>query len=594
MAVKLIHNTSKYTGTSFDTKPTSVGTGSTFWEYDTRDLYITYDGTNWVVKTYGEGGDSGTEWIFGKPILETGGVGRASWTQSTTASVSDRNVWAVKLDAGKQTGYNDYAKVVIPVNEMAFTALSSVRLQAKYTVGAGVDMGVCVYIHDPDDLDQRVEISHTTLTNSAAGTREIDYPDNTGIDVFYYGTLTDVPDTCPDAGKSYTWANFQADSVFSTWTIYKITLDYGYYTGNAVMNGCYLYHAEINNIVIRLEPSLEERVNLAIDASSNAIKSIPTWTFGEPTLMSALGGDAVWSRASDTETTAAYQKGNTGWVANLFGGNQALGHAGESWGAVYVPVNEMPLPDLLSALWTYNFSAAEEHGVNMVIWVHDPVDFDRRVEITQAPSAAGLERASGWNAHELSTATTQFFYIGELVDTPDTCPAARTQYTLAQFQGDSVFSRFTIYRISFEYGWYSTGVFNDAWVADIEINGEKIALKPDSTGTGRIGHRFFTDTTGAIDDTEKLAPMTPFRLLSCMLHLDSAATTETFTITCDAGRVADLYDTLIYSVSMSGVQDIIRTFGEGYDFLASDEIDPAWTNTDARTYGITWTYQTVF
>lgn len=40
----------RYTGLAGDTKPTSVPPGSTFLATDTQALYITYDGTNWVLK----------------------------------------------------------------------------------------------------------------------------------------------------------------------------------------------------------------------------------------------------------------------------------------------------------------------------------------------------------------------------------------------------------------------------------------------------------------------------------------------------------------------------------------------------------------
>jgi len=55
MAVKqLEHKVFKYVGLSTDTKPTEAThgttTGSTFLEYDTGDMYITYDGTNWAFK----------------------------------------------------------------------------------------------------------------------------------------------------------------------------------------------------------------------------------------------------------------------------------------------------------------------------------------------------------------------------------------------------------------------------------------------------------------------------------------------------------------------------------------------------------------
>lgn len=56
MTVKRVVAPERFIGASSptDTKPTdgatSVRPGATYFEYDTKDLYITYDGTNWVVK----------------------------------------------------------------------------------------------------------------------------------------------------------------------------------------------------------------------------------------------------------------------------------------------------------------------------------------------------------------------------------------------------------------------------------------------------------------------------------------------------------------------------------------------------------------
>ena len=54
MAVKKIVSPERFIGTSTDDKPTdgatSVRPGATFYAYDTDTLYITYDGTTWVVK----------------------------------------------------------------------------------------------------------------------------------------------------------------------------------------------------------------------------------------------------------------------------------------------------------------------------------------------------------------------------------------------------------------------------------------------------------------------------------------------------------------------------------------------------------------
>lgn len=196
--------------------------------------------------------------LFGKPTLEAGGNGRVSWVAGPVASDDHVVAWAAKLDAGVQTSWNDFAKVVIPVNEMPFADLESVRLMPYYTASTGIDMGVCLYLHDPEDLDQRIELSHTPLTNSAAGWRELNWPTDipAGHAYFWYGDETKIAEVLSE-DTAYTLAQFRADTVFRGWTIYKITLDYGYYTGGGTMDGCYLAQVFINGKSILLEPSEE-------------------------------------------------------------------------------------------------------------------------------------------------------------------------------------------------------------------------------------------------------------------------------------------------------------------------------------------------
>jgi len=50
MTVKSLQAIIRFIGLSTDIKPTSVVIGSTFYAYDTELMYITPDGTNWVVK----------------------------------------------------------------------------------------------------------------------------------------------------------------------------------------------------------------------------------------------------------------------------------------------------------------------------------------------------------------------------------------------------------------------------------------------------------------------------------------------------------------------------------------------------------------
>lgn len=313
--------------------------------------------------------------------------------------------------------------------------------------------------------------------------------------------------------------------------------------------------------------------------------AFPTEPFGEPTLISANNADAVWSRG---HTNSTYQKSSTGWLANLYGGTQT----NDDWAAVYIPVNEMRLPDFASAKWSYYMTSTQTMGVNIVIWAHDPTDLDKRAEITQLGGHADLEKAAGQNAFEFKNSTGGMFYYGETVSGSGL--TAGTQYTWLEFLTDALFKTWTIYRISIEYGWEASGTFDDVWVEEIILDGRTIPLQPDRGGSGRIGHRLYTTSSASANST--LAPKTPYRLLSIDFEIASAGTTdESLTITKDSG-IDDAYDTLLLTQNTKtpAITSLFAPFGEGYDFLAGDELDMLWPNTETRELGFTWTYQTVF
>lgn len=194
-------------------------------------------------------------------------------------------------------------------------------------------------------------------------------------------------------------------------------------------------------------------------------------TFGKPSLTSRNNGKTSWDRGS---TLPLDQKSPTGWLARLYGGVQT----NDDYARVEIPVSELPTPHFKTASWTYYQTSGQEYGVNMVIWLHDPTDNNKRVEVTQAPSGITLENGAGWNAHELDTSVTQFFYYGEGMSGLGSGLNAGEQYTWAQFQTDAVFLHWTIYKITLEWGWYSTGTFEDAWVADIKLNNQIVQLEP--------------------------------------------------------------------------------------------------------------------
>ena len=523
---------------------------------------------------------------FGKPTLMSANNGRAKWARGDAVLSTHQKSstgWVAKLYGGKQTLWDDWAALYIPVNELPLTNLSSALWTWFNTGEEAMGVNMVIWVHDPTDNDKRAEMtqlaSHADLQKSAGWDgHEL----NVATDYFSY-LGEGISGSGLTAGTNYGLDDFQADALFKNWTIYRISFEWGWHTGDFIFENVYIADVKLNKQVIPLKPSVEEQLDIVRDDQADALRSISTWTFGEPTLQAVNNSDAVWSRGY---LPSQFQKSTTGWLANLYGGVQT----DDDFASVVIPVNELPVPDLASAMWTYYMTAAEAAGVNIVVWVHDPADFSLRAEITQTMGKAS--KASGWNKEALDLTATEMFYYGEISGTPDTTPTPGTEYTWAQFQGDNVFSKYTIYRITLDYGWIASSTLDDVWVADIKINGQVIPLKPDSGGSGRIGHRFFTDTSGAIDET--LAPKTPFRLLSVKLHLNAAGTQQTFTLTCDAGRAANVYDTLLYTKDMAGIQDIVVPFGVGYEFLATDEIDPLWTNTDAKTYGLTYSYQTVF
>ncbi|KKL11700.1 hypothetical protein LCGC14_2543140, partial [marine sediment metagenome] len=209
--------------------------------------------------------------------------------------------------------------------------------------------------------------------------------------------------------------------------------------------------------------------NEAFDDKGRNIVSLKDWMFGAPVLAKDGNGTASWVSA---QASPLFQKGTSGYLIKLNSGDQS----GDDWGAGYVPVNQLPTYEFNEAMWSWHQTNVEAYGMNMVIWLHDPTDFDKRVEVTQAPSGVTLENGAGWNAHEFNRDTVQFFFYGE--NTTGTGLTAGTQYTWKQFQTDDIFKKWVIYRISFEWGWYSTGTFEDAYLADLSLNGQIIVIQP--------------------------------------------------------------------------------------------------------------------
>jgi hypothetical protein len=71
------------------------------------------------------------------------------------------------------------------------------------------------------------------------------------------------------------------------------------------------------------------------------------------------------------------------------------------------------------------------------------------------------------------------FFYGE--NTTGTALTAGTQYTWDEFQADTLFKDWVVYRISFDWGWEASGTFENAYLTEVKINGLYIPVRPDIT-----------------------------------------------------------------------------------------------------------------
>ena len=521
---------------------------------------------------------------FGKPLLRSANNGSVKWTKDNVLSQWQKGTgWQVSLTGGEQTGGASWAAAFIPTEGLRVKDLTQAMWSYYMTNAEAHGANIVVWAHSNDDFSKRVEITQSgaaTGLGKASGWNSHKLVNSTAQFFFYGENSSDSPLT---AGTLYTWNQFREDVAFRDWIIYRVSFEMGWYT-TGVFDEVWLAEVTLNGIVIPLLPPAAEQISSTIDNQLDAVTTVPTWKFGAPVLRTGANGLAGWLRAEGS-VEGLLQKGASGIIANLYGGLQT---GGASWAAVYVPVNEMPTLDFNSAQWTYRLADAEAYGHNMVIWAHDPDDLGNRVEITQAPSGATLASADGWNDHTLNTSTTQFFYYGEGVSGSGL--SAGTQYTWAQFQDDVVFSTWKIYRISIEYGWYSTGTFGESWLAELILNGQVILLQPGPGETMGREVKSFTKATAndSTDDVTLVTPGTGRRIKVLSLNMITASATaanfECYFSVADAMPAAKVI--AVRNLDTDAVAEHFVSFGDDGPVGLVDEIVSMRTSADITTNGV--------
>ena len=86
-----------------------------------------------------------------------------------------------------------------------------------------------------------------------------------------------------------------------------------------------------------------------------------------------------------------------------------------------------------------------------------------------------------------------------------------------------------------------------------------------------------------------------YRVISVMLHLNTAAaTSQNFTITLDA-EDGPVYDTLLYALDLAAGATVNLVWQPDVDLylMGGDGLDVAWANTDGRTWSLLLTRERV-
>lgn len=296
-----------------------------------------------------------------------------------------------------------------------------------------------------------------------------------------------------------------------------------------------VHHVKVNTSG---EQITEDKTYDSVSGTSK-VKTAPM--FGEPIPKSGGSGAAIW------EQNPAYTQKGTGWQAKLTGGAQS----GDDWGSIFFPSNEMLVTDFDDANWTWYQQASAAYGVNIVIWVHNPNNYDERAEITQSGSATSLDKATGWNSHEFPSTAAEYFWYGEEgSSSPGITEGALA--TWAAFQADAVFSTWRIYRATLDFGWYSTGTFTSVWVTEFAVNGEQIPIRPGVTES-LWGNKLKRVRTTVDIDTDWTGAIAAGDILS---NDDCCTTIATYWTFSDVGFTNGGYVEIVYAKIITEVENV--------------------------------------
>ena len=197
--------------------------------------------------------------IFGQPILRAANNGLAKWTQVNTSSQWQKGTgWQANLYGGVQTG-DDWASMFVPVSELRIIDFNSALWSYYMTAAQTFGVNLVIWVHDPNDFSKRAEI--TQLANVVGLGKALGWNSHTLVKTtdqfFFYGEGTTGTGLTAGPANLYGWDDFQADALFKTWDIYRISLEYGW-EASGTFDQVWVAELKVNGMQIPIKPGPDE------------------------------------------------------------------------------------------------------------------------------------------------------------------------------------------------------------------------------------------------------------------------------------------------------------------------------------------------
>lgn len=193
--------------------------------------------------------------IFGKPILRAANNGRAAWTRVNELSQWQKGTgWQANLYGGVQTG-DDWGGMFVPVSELRVTDFNAALWSYYITQAQTFGVNLVIWVHDPNDFSKRAEI--TQLASIAGLGKAAKWNshtlDKTTDQFFFFGEGTTGTGLTAGPPNYYGWDDFQADALFKTWHIYRVSLEYGW-EASGTFDHVWVVELKLNGMQIPIKP----------------------------------------------------------------------------------------------------------------------------------------------------------------------------------------------------------------------------------------------------------------------------------------------------------------------------------------------------